>query len=99
VLKIILIIILIFFTIPGHHNESYSLQKQAGNQVAGVAITLAIAITWGIIVGFIIKYGFCKQSKHPYDDVDNFKVPEADPMQPNKDFFRGTIRSGIPEDV
>jgi ammonium transporter Rh len=59
---------------------------QAAYQIAGLCVTLGIAITGGLVTGAIMKY-VLPSPETPYNDVDNFVVPTTAP-----DFFRGTVR-------
>jgi len=63
-----------------------NLHFQAAYQIAGLCVTLGIAIVGGTITGAIIR--FLPSPDSPYSDVDNFIVPGTGVV----DFFRGTIR-------
>jgi len=63
------------------------MHYQASYQIAGVCVTLGIAIVGGLATGLVMKYAL-PSPEHPYSDVDNFVVPGISAP----DFFRGTIR-------
>jgi len=65
----------------------HEMHYQAAYQIAGLAVTLGIAIVGGIVTGHIMKYAM-PGPESPYSDVDNFAVPGVAVA----DFFRGTIR-------
>ncbi|ETO30418.1 Rh type C glycoprotein [Reticulomyxa filosa] len=66
-----------------HHRD---MHYQASYQIAGLCVTLGIAIAGGIATGIVMKFVF-PSPKSPYTDADNFIVPAS-----RKDFFRGTVR-------
>lgn len=53
---------------------------QAGYQVAGLVVTLAVAIIGGIVTGFIVKRSFCDTptQEQMYDDDDYWEIPDSD---------------------
>jgi len=63
----------------------YTLQQQAGYQIAAVCVTLGIAIIAGLGVGLIVRQ--MTFPVHEFKDQDNYIVPGGD-----KDYLRGTIR-------
>jgi ammonium transporter Rh len=73
-----------FRNLENHPRNRY---YQASYQIAGVCVTLGIAIVGGLVTGAIMKYAL-PSPETPYSDVDNFDVPGTTVT----DFFRGTIR-------
>jgi ammonium transporter Rh len=71
---------------PSYPFGDNSLLKQAGYQIAGICVTLCIAILTGVLTALIIRV--MKFPQHEFKDADNFIVPAG-----NKDIFRGTIRA------
>jgi len=64
-----------------------NMHFQASYQIAGLCVTLGIAILGGLVTGGFMKFVF-PSPQSPYTDTDNFIVPSARSV----DFFRGTIR-------
>jgi ammonium transporter Rh len=63
-----------------------SLHRQAGFQIAGLVVTLGIALVGGAITGVLMK--LLPSPVFLYSDADDFIVPGVAVA----DFFRGTIR-------
>jgi len=61
--------------------EGRSAKAQAGYQIAGLAVALAIAVLGGIVTGFIVRWKiFDPPSREQmYDDEDYWEVPCEEP--------------------
>lgn len=73
-----------FRSLKNHPRNRY---YQASYQIAGLCVTLGIAIVGGLVTGAIMRFAL-PGVKHPYSDLDNFNVPD----RAGPDFFQGTIR-------
>jgi len=63
----------------------YTVKEQAAYQIAGLCVTLGVAIITGLLTALIVRY--MTFPMHEFKDEDNYIVPSG-----NKDYLRGTIR-------
>ncbi|KAL9951041.1 hypothetical protein ACROYT_G043633 [Oculina patagonica] len=61
--------------------DGRSAKAQAGFQIAGLAVALAIAVIGGIVTGFVAKWIDPVSREQMYDDEDFWEVPEEEGSQ------------------
>lgn len=61
--------------------DGRSAKAQAGYQIAGLAVALAIAVLGGIVTGFVVRWKIFDPPtrEQMYDDVDYWEVPSEAP--------------------
>ena len=62
----------------GYPFTDHSFSEQAGLQIAGIIVTLSMAILGGTLTGVVLTHCGLTRPQHAYCDVENFEVPEGE---------------------